>query len=133
MRLATRLKLAVGGTLLLATVPAAAAPGDMSAATFLAKADALKAKGMMAMMSSDIDTLRDEASAAGRAYRAKLAADKASGRAPESCPPSKASIGSNALIAHLQSYPETQRSRIAMKVAVADLMRKTYPCPTRAG
>ena len=78
-----------GALLLLASAPATAAPGDMSAATFLAKVDALKAKGMMAMMSSDIAMLRDEASAAGRAYRAKLASDKVAGRAPGSCPPPK--------------------------------------------
>lgn len=127
-----RLKRAVGGALLLTAVPIAAAPGDMSAAAFLAKADALKAKGMMAMMSSDIALLRDEAQAAGRAYRAKLAADKAAGRAAESCPPAKASMGSAALIAYLRSYPEAQRTRLTMNAAVAELLRKKYPCATRA-
>ena len=132
MRLAKWLRLALGGALLLGALPVLAASGDMSAATFLAKADALQAKGIMAMMSPDIATLRDEATAAGRAYRAKLAADKAAGRAPESCPPPKSSIGSNVLIAHLRSYPEAQRPRLTMTAAMADLLRKTYPCPARA-
>jgi hypothetical protein len=127
-----RSRAVLAGALLFAAVPAAAAAGDMSVATFLAKADALKAKGMMALMSSDIGTLRDEASAAGRAYRAKLVADKAAGRAPESCPPPKSSLGSDVLIAHLRSYPEAQRTRLTMKAAMANLLRKTFPCPSRA-
>ena len=59
--------------LLLASATAAnAATGDMSVATFLAKVDALKAKGPMALFSSDIGLLKNEAYAAGRAYRARL-------------------------------------------------------------
>lgn len=131
MKLVMRLMIAVSSVLLVASMPVAAASGDMSAATFLAKADALKAKGMMAMMSSDIATLRDEASAAGRAYRAKLTADKTAGRAPESCPPPKSSINSSVLIDHLRSYPEAQRTHLTMKAAMADLLRKTFPCPGR--
>lgn len=127
-----RLTLAVCGACLLGAIPATAAPGDMSAATFLAKADALKAKGVMALMSSDIAVLRDEASAGGRAYRAKLMADKAAGRPTEACPPPKSSMSSDALLAHLRSYPQAQRPRLTIKTAMADLLRKTYPCPAGA-
>jgi len=70
-----RAVLALAASLALA-VPALAAPGDMSAATFLAKADALKAKGIGALGSPDIKLLRAEGQAAGEAYRQRLAAHR---------------------------------------------------------
>ena len=51
--------------LALVATPATAAPGDMSIAAFLAKADALKAKGPMALFSGDIKVLQTEGQAGG--------------------------------------------------------------------
>jgi hypothetical protein len=72
------------------SVPALAAGGEMSVAVFLAKADALKAKGVMALGSSDIGLLRSEGQAAGLAYKARLKAEPvpARPRAPGSSPTS---------------------------------------------
>ena len=53
--------------MLLVTTPLTAATGDMSVAAFLAKADNLKAKGFLALGSSDIALLQSEAKAAGAA------------------------------------------------------------------
>ena len=47
-------------------------------------------------------------------------------------PPPKSSLGSDVLIAHLRSYPEAQRTRLTMNAAMADLLRKSFPCPSRA-
>lgn len=116
------------GLALLSAAPALAGPGDMSAATFLAKADALRAKGPMALLSGDIKVLKAEGQAAGQAYRARLKAEKAAGKTPHSCPPPKSSINSTQLIAHLRTYPAAARPRTTMKMAIADLMAKTYPC-----
>lgn len=111
-----------------AAAPAVAAPGDMSAATFLAKADALMNKGMMALLSGDVGKLKAEAMGAANAYRTRIRADKAAGRQPHSCPPQKGSLNSDQLMTHLRSYSPAQRERTTMKVAIADLMAKTYPC-----
>ena len=108
--------------------PALAAPGDMSAATFLAKADALRAKGPMALLSGDIKLLKAEGQAAGLAYRARLKAEKSAGKPPHSCPPPKSKINSTQVIDHLRTYPAATRARTTMKTAIADLMVKTYPC-----
>lgn len=108
--------------------PAVAAPGDMSAATFLARADALKKKGMMALLSGDVGKLKAEAMGAANAYRARIKADQAAGRQPHSCPPQKGSLNSDQLMAHLRTYPPAQRERTTMKVAIADYMAKAYPC-----
>lgn len=107
--------------------PAFAAGGDMSVATFLAKADALKAKGAMALFSSDIGVLKSEGQAAGQAYRERLARERAAGR-PSSCPPKGATVNSDQLLSHLRTYPEGKRPAVSMKTAMADFFIKTYPC-----
>jgi hypothetical protein len=112
---------------LLAAVPALAAPGDMSVATFLAKADALRAKGAMALFSSDYKLLQSEGRAAGQAYRVRLAGEQSQGK-PSSCPPKPAPVGSDTLLAHLRSYPAEHRGHIPMRTAMADLFIKTWPC-----
>ena len=106
---------------------AQAEPGDMSVATFIAKADALRAKGFMALLSSDYKVLKAEGTAAGLAYRSQLRAERAAGR-PSSCPPTPAKVDSNMVMAHLRSYPAAARPRITMKVAMAELFARTWPC-----
>ncbi len=112
---------------LLAATPALAAPGDMSVASFLSKADALRAKGAMALFSSDYKALQTEGRAAGQAYRTRLAAERAQGK-PSSCPPKPAPVNSNSLIAHLRTYPAEHRDHVPMRTAMADLFIKTWPC-----
>jgi hypothetical protein len=107
--------------------PALAAGGDMSVATFLAKADALKAKGIMALGSSDIGLLRSEGQAAGMAYKARLEGERKAGK-PSSCPPKGTKVNSDKLMAFLRTYPEPARPRTSMKTAIADYFIKSYPC-----
>jgi hypothetical protein len=114
-------------TSLILTAPALAAPGDMSAATFLAKADALKARGIGALGSPDIKVLRSEGQAAGEAYRQRLQAERAQGR-PSSCPPTGAKVSSDKLLAHLRTYPEPVRAKTSMKQAMADYFIRNFPC-----
>lgn len=119
---------ALVSTLMLAAAPAAlASPGDMSVATFLAKADALRAKGAMALFSSDMSVLKSEGTAAGMAYRDRLKAEKAQGK-PSSCPPQGTKVNSNDLIAHLRAYDPAVRPTKSMKAAMADFFIKKYPC-----
>ena len=109
------------------TAPASAAPGDMNVATFLAKANALKARGFTAMFSSDIGLLKSEAMGAAQAYKARLAQERASGR-PSSCPPQGTKLGSDQFMAHLESYPAASRQNTSLKQAIADMFSKRYPC-----
>ena len=110
--------------------PALASPGDMAVSVFLAKAEALKAKGMAAMFSSEIGVLMAEGKAAGQAYREQLALETRAGR-PSSCPPPKAPITSDILIEHLKSYPVAVRPNTSIRTAMADLFRKKYPCSAK--
>lgn len=102
----------------------------MSVAEFLAKTDALKAKGVLAIGSPDIGLLRDDIAAASDAYRAGLAKEAAAGRRPSSCPPPKgtAKVTSDDIIAAFRAIPAPQRARISTKTAFARFMTKRYPC-----
>ncbi|WP_010544164.1 hypothetical protein [Sphingomonas elodea] len=119
-----RLFLAVGGLMLVA-VPAQA----MSVAEFLAKVNALKAKGALAMFSSDIGLLKQEVDGASAAYRADLAAAAAAGKRPSSCPPTKGQVkmSSSELIAAFEKIPPARRS-ISVKTAFAAVMQQRFPC-----
>ncbi len=107
-----------------------AAAQAMSVAEFLAKTDALKAKGIMAMASPDIGLLRDDIASASDAYRAGLAAETAAGRKPSSCPPPKgtAKITSDDIIAAFRAIPAPRRARTSTKTAFAAFMKQRYPC-----
>jgi len=113
--------------LLAALATPALAAGDMSVATFLAKADALKAKGPMALFSSDMKLLKREGQAAGQAYRQRLTAERSAGH-PSSCPPKGVKVGSDDLLAFLRSYPDAQRPRVTMNAAMADFFIRKWPC-----
>ena len=94
-------------------VPSAlfAAPGDMSVAVFLAKAEALQAKGPLALFSADLDLLKAEGKAGGEAYRARLKSERAKGH-PSSCPPEGVKINSDELLAFLRTYPAVDRKSV---------------------
>lgn len=113
--------------LMLALVPGSAQA--MSVAEFLAKANALKARGILAMGSPDIKLLRTEIEGVSTAYRADLDAARKAGRAPHSCPPpkGKAKIGGKELMAEFEAIPAAQRG-MSVKSAFYAMMKKRFPC-----
>lgn len=117
---------ALTGALLI--VPALA--NAMTVAEFLARAEALKAKGMMAMMSPDLPVVRSEMQAATAAYRSDVDAARAKGRTDLGCPPPKgqAKISSDTIMSDLAAIPKATQARITVKAALYDVMRKRYPC-----
>jgi hypothetical protein len=98
----------------------------MSVADFVAKADALKAKGMAAMFSSDVGLLKAEIAAAATGYRADLNA----GKPPRSCPPPKGSakLSSDELMANFRTLLPAQRATTSVRAAFANYMVKRFPC-----
>jgi hypothetical protein len=109
---------------LLLVLPAAA-HAEMSVATFLGKAEALKKKGMFALMSSDIGVLKKEVGVASATYRDEIKAARAAGRVPHSCPPPKAAMNSDELMAHFRTLPGSA----SVKTGFYSLMKTRYPCP----
>jgi hypothetical protein len=105
-------------------------PGTMPVAVFLAKAEALRAKGAMALFSSDYGQLKAEVAGAAQAFRRQIKAQATNGT-PSACLPERAALSSDDVLAHMRSYPANARARIPVADAVADLLRKRYPCPSR--
>lgn len=101
----------------------------MSVAEFLAKANALKAKGFLALGSPDIKLLRSEVETAANAYRADIHAARTAGRTPHSCPPpkGKAKIGSKEVMAEFEAIPAARRG-MSVKTAFYAMMKKRFPC-----
>jgi hypothetical protein len=119
-------KLVLAGTLLAMPVAASA----MTVAEFLAKAEALKAKGMMAMMSSDLPVVRGEMQAATTAYRTDVDAARAKGRTELGCPPPKgqAKISSDTIMADLAAIPKAVQAKVSVKAGLYAAMAKRFPC-----
>jgi hypothetical protein len=120
----TMIAMMAGATLLL---PASAQA--MSVAEFLAKANALKARGFLAIGSPDIKLLKSEMEGVANAYRADIRSARAAGRTPHSCPPpkGKAKIGSKELMAEFEAIPAAQRG-MSVKSAFYAMMKKRFPC-----
>jgi hypothetical protein len=117
----------IAAMLCASTAPAFAQ--NMPVSTFLEKADALKAKGMMAMFSSDAGLLKTEVQTAALSYRKERKASEAAGRKPEVCPPEKGSLDTDELIAMFRTIPAEQRPRTTVKQAWISFMKRKYPCP----
>ena len=112
---------------LLAIIPLGAA-NAMDVATFLAKADALQKKGMMALMSSDYKLLKREIETQAGLLRAERLAAERARRKGAYCPPPKQSLTSNEILAAFRTIPVAQRPRIQVKDALRALMARKYPC-----
>ena len=113
--------------LILAVVPIGAA-NAMDVATFLAKADALQKKGMLALMSSDYKLLKKEIMVHSATLRSERLAAQKAGRRPAYCPPAKSGLNSDELLAAFRSIPAAQRPRTDVKDALRALLVRKYPC-----
>jgi hypothetical protein len=98
----------------------------MTTGEFVAKADKLKAQGMMAMMSSDIGLLQNEMKTVGMAWRADVDAARAKGRTDMGCPPPKGQsrMTPDELIAAFRAMP----AGTPVKAAFYRHMAQRFPC-----
>lgn len=112
----------------LALVATGSSANAMDVATFLAKADALSARGPLAMFSGDLGLLKSEAVNAGRALKAERLAQSAAGKPTAYCPPAGSSMNSDDLLAAMRSIPATERPRVSVQAAMKAMMIRKYPC-----
>ena len=115
--------------LLTAPLLSAMAPGDMSVAAFLMRADSLARLGPLALATPQGSQLKGEVIAAGKRYKARIDADRRAGRKTTSCPPESGTLTPEQWLGHLRSYPATVRKRVSIHTAFDALMKKRYPCP----
>ena len=106
-------------------LPAAAQP--MSVATFLARAEPLRANPLMALMSPDYAALKAEADAATRQLRADAAARRAVGKPPIACVPDGERIGITDMLAGLDSLSPADK-RLPLKDGYARVLARRFPC-----
>lgn len=120
----TRLLVAVA----LAVIPAAA-EAAMPLPVFLAKAEALQQKGMMALFSGDLKLLKNEIHAATESLRAERLAAKAAGKPQAYCPTQDSgSMSSDQLLAALRQIPAGQRARMDVKDGMRTVLARKFPC-----
>jgi hypothetical protein len=112
---------------LLAVVPLGAA-NAMDVASFLAKADALQKKGMLALMSSDYKLLKQEIVDQSQTLRSERLAAQKAGRKPAYCPTGKSDLTSGEVLAAFRTIPAAQRPRIQVRDALRALLARKYPC-----
>lgn len=113
--------------MILAVAPLSSA-NAMDVATFLARADALQKKGMLALMSSDYKLLMAEIETNALALRnERLGAERARRRAAY-CPTARQSLNSDEILASFRTIPAAQRPRTAVKDALRALLARKYPC-----
>jgi hypothetical protein len=121
----------LGLALFLIAAPVAAAEAqNMPVSKFLAKADALKKKGPLALLSGDLKVLKTEINNSATVYAKDVGAARKAGKLTHSCPAAgtKLSLNSDELLAYFNSIPPAQRN-MSVKTAFYGLMAKRYPCP----
>lgn len=119
-----KLRIALGAALIGLAAPASA----MTVAEFMAKVSALKAKGPMALFSSDIGVLKREGMAAGQSIRDEQDAAAAAGRPAQTCVPKGSKIGQNELLDYFGKIPPAQQQRLTVKQGMVGLLRQKWPC-----
>lgn len=116
----------IGLLLCLLTTPASAQ--RMPVAQFIAKADALKSKGPLALLSSDLGVLKAEIGNSTKELAAEQNTSTKQGRKPTFCPPGhKVALGSTELISYLRALPAA-KANMSIKDGLADFLRHKYPC-----
>ncbi|TCP93613.1 hypothetical protein C8J42_10162 [Sphingomonas sp. PP-CE-1A-559] len=107
-----------------AAMPASAA---MTVGTFLARANALRDQGPMALMSPDLPALKAEAKAATNQLKAERAARAAAGKPPIACVPEGESVGIMDMLDGLNELPASYQKR-SLKDGYARVLANLYPC-----
>ena len=116
--------------LALVAFPALASAQSMNADTYYKRANALMAKGPMAIFSGgEIKALMTEAQNAGKASRAERLALTAAGKPPLACPPPKSTMGSTEFMRRLGAIPAAERAKINMTEAMTRITIARFPCP----
>ena len=109
-----------------ASIPTAAAAMPVDA--FLAKAEALQAKGFTAVFSSDYKLLMSVVKADAVSLKSEREAAKAANKTPAYCPPGPVGLSSDDTIAAMRAVPPAQRTATDSKAALRAFLAKRYPC-----
>ena len=109
---------------------AAAAPASaMPVSTFLAKAEALKKKGPLALFSSDIKLLMNQVKQDAALLRAENKAAEAAGRQKAYCTPAGGvKMTDKDVMQAMEAIPPARRAQTSTQDAIRAYMVRRYPC-----
>lgn len=110
--------------LLVAAGPALA----MDVQTFITKADALKAKGALALFSGDLKKLTNQVKADAAALRSENQALSAAGKRKAYCTPDKFGMDEEEVLRAMRAVPVERRASTTTKMALRDHLARRYPC-----
>jgi hypothetical protein len=107
-----------------------AAPAhSMTVAEFVRRADAVLARGFLALASPDVPVLRAEVQGAIEALRTQEETARARGRRPPFClPPRGTEIDPFQLLAQLRAVPPAQQRRLQVRDALRPIAARQFPC-----
>lgn len=121
--------LLTASAILVVSISQPAAAQSMRADVFLQKAESLKKKGPLALLSGDMGKLKGEIQGSAAQLRAERLAAAKVGQKPAYCPPENAGgLEVSEIMGHFESIPAAERARINTKEAFKRLMVKKYPC-----
>jgi hypothetical protein len=100
----------------------------MDVATFLQKANALKAKGALAPLSRDYKPVMAELDGSGKALRAERLAAEAIGGRPAYCPAGRSPLSPDDIFSGLQAISPAQQAQVQVKDALRAIYSRKYPC-----
>src|SRR3546814_14171460 len=98
------------------------APGDMSVAAFLARANAVTRLGPLAMATPEAYRLKNGVIATARRYKARIDAQRLAGRTTTSCPPESGTLTPGEWLAPLNGHPARKGGRVAIYAGFGALM-----------
>ncbi len=108
---------------------AGAASAHMPADAFLKKADALRARGPIALLSPDLKHLQAAAENAGDELHKEHAAELAAGGHKDYCSPASTYLRPRELLEGLHAIPATKLEHMDIKQAMRAIFERDYPCP----
>lgn len=106
--------------------PALAA--ERSTEAFYSDAQALKAKGPMALFSSKLKPLMKEGQAAGETLRQSRMAAIKRGEKPSYCPPEGGKMGQQEMLDGLGRIPVNERRTLPLSQGMLRVLQAKYPC-----
>jgi hypothetical protein len=115
-----------------AAVPAIAQPQppSMSVATFLGKAESLRKRGPLAMLSGDLKLVMNQIQADGASLKSERESAKAAGRPAAYCPPEGGiKLGQKELMEAMEAVPAAQRAQTTTGQALRAYFVRRFPCP----
>ena len=119
-----KVRIALAAVFVGVAVPASA----MTVAEFMGKVASLKAKGPMALFSSDIGVLKREGMAAGESIKRDQETAQAAGKPAPTCVPKGSKLGQSELLNYFEKMPAAQQRALSVKQGMVGLIRQKWPC-----